>query len=316
MSSIAAALRCTRVWSLPITSRSPYPAISSTRPSRRFTADGLEIDLFKCGGQHAGSVHVLTVRARARRPASGHPRGLLPETSVSPRSSRSPRRGDARARAGVPADTTLPPSRITTRSQTSSISLRRCEFRRYGHAALAAAPRGACAPLRLPTGSSALVGSSSSGSGGDPTSAWAIPSRCCIPFDIASTWSACAPPPSPTSSSSSRRARAHHLASPARRWCMLEQLVRRHPSGKRNSSARYPIAARASREPARAPQTSTADAQAMARRAARDDGVWSGPSSGANIHRRPGRRAPARGARGSHDPGDSGLKYLSGELYT
>ncbi len=61
----------------------------------------------------------------------------------------------------------------------------------------------------------------------------------------------------------------------------------------------------------------TADAVAMARRAAREDGVWSGPSSGANIvaalvvARRLG-----EGARVVTIQVDSGLKYLSGELYT
>ncbi len=62
---------------------------------------------------------------------------------------------------------------------------------------------------------------------------------------------------------------------------------------------------------------STADAFATARRAARDEGVWSGPSVGANIHasltlaRRLG-----PGARIATIQVDSGLKYLAGELYT
>ena len=62
---------------------------------------------------------------------------------------------------------------------------------------------------------------------------------------------------------------------------------------------------------------STADASAMARRAAREDGVWSGPSTGANvtaalqIARRLG-----SGARVATVQVDSGLKYLAGELYS
>ena len=62
---------------------------------------------------------------------------------------------------------------------------------------------------------------------------------------------------------------------------------------------------------------STADAMAMARRAAREDAVWSGPSSGANITaalqlaRRLG-----EGARVATVQVDSGLKYLAGELYS
>jgi len=62
---------------------------------------------------------------------------------------------------------------------------------------------------------------------------------------------------------------------------------------------------------------STADAQAIARRAARDEGVWSGPSSGANLTAAlaVARRLGA-GARVATIQVDSGLKYLSGELYT
>jgi cysteine synthase A len=61
---------------------------------------------------------------------------------------------------------------------------------------------------------------------------------------------------------------------------------------------------------------STADAFSMARRAAREDGVWSGPSTGANlvaalaVARRlgPGKRVATILV-------DSGLKYLDGDLY-
>lgn len=61
---------------------------------------------------------------------------------------------------------------------------------------------------------------------------------------------------------------------------------------------------------------STADAFAMARRAAREEGLWSGPSTGANLSialelaRRlgPGKRVVTPLV-------DSGLKYLSGDLF-
>jgi cysteine synthase A len=61
---------------------------------------------------------------------------------------------------------------------------------------------------------------------------------------------------------------------------------------------------------------STADAMAMARRAAREEGIWSGPSSGANLVAalELARRLGA-GARVATLQVDSGLKYLSGELY-
>jgi cysteine synthase A len=62
---------------------------------------------------------------------------------------------------------------------------------------------------------------------------------------------------------------------------------------------------------------STADAFAMARRAAREEGLWSGPSTGANLWvalelaRRlgPGKRVVTPLV-------DSGLKYLAGDLYS
>jgi len=62
---------------------------------------------------------------------------------------------------------------------------------------------------------------------------------------------------------------------------------------------------------------STADAVAMARRAAREEGLWSGPSTGANLSvalelaRRlgPGKRVVSPLV-------DSGLKYLGGDLYS
>ncbi|HSK51859.1 MAG TPA: cysteine synthase, partial [Clostridia bacterium] len=60
----------------------------------------------------------------------------------------------------------------------------------------------------------------------------------------------------------------------------------------------------------------TADAVAMARRAAREEGIWSGPSTGANLvvalelARRLGERS-----RVATLQVDSGLKYLSGDLY-
>ena len=62
---------------------------------------------------------------------------------------------------------------------------------------------------------------------------------------------------------------------------------------------------------------STADAMAMARRAAREDAVWSGPSSGANITAalQVARRL-GEGARVATVQVDSGLKYLAGELYS
>jgi cysteine synthase A len=61
---------------------------------------------------------------------------------------------------------------------------------------------------------------------------------------------------------------------------------------------------------------SSSDAIAMARRAAREDGVWGGPSTGANLT---AALAVARrlgpGARVATIQVDSGMKYLRGEVY-
>ena len=62
---------------------------------------------------------------------------------------------------------------------------------------------------------------------------------------------------------------------------------------------------------------STADAFATARRAAREEGVWSGPSTGANITAALGvARRLGEGVRVATIQVDSGLKYLAGELYS
>jgi cysteine synthase A len=61
---------------------------------------------------------------------------------------------------------------------------------------------------------------------------------------------------------------------------------------------------------------STAEAFAMARRAAREEGLWSGPSTGANLEAalRVARRL-GEGKRVATVLVDSGLKYLGGDLY-
>ena len=62
---------------------------------------------------------------------------------------------------------------------------------------------------------------------------------------------------------------------------------------------------------------STADAFDMARRATRTEGLFSGPSTGANLVAALGRRPPARSwsARVVTIQVDSGLKYLGGTLF-
>ena len=113
---------------------------------------------------------------------------------------------------------------MTTRSQTSSTSLRRCEFKSTETPRPRSSSRSA-RTVRRPAGSSALVGSSRTRNRGAPIIAWAIPSRCCMPFDI---WSTLRSPTSarPTSSSSRPRSagaavrsdqalvQAHHLVGP------------------------------------------------------------------------------------------------------
>ena len=95
----------------------------------------------------------------------------------------------ARRRRGRPARprrSSVPRSTMTTRSQTSSTSDSRCEFSSTA-TPRSRRPSSSSRTVRRPAGSSALVGSSSSTSRGSPMSACAMPRRCCIPFDIAST---------------------------------------------------------------------------------------------------------------------------------
>ena len=104
-----------------------------------------------------------------------------------------------------------------------------------------------------PAGSSALVGSSSTSIGGAPISACAIPSRCCMPFDIDSIRRA-ATSARPTSSSSRRRSPSPP-SDPASPWCIFRSSSAVIQPGNRNSSARYPSFARAGADPAGAPHT-------------------------------------------------------------
>ena len=61
---------------------------------------------------------------------------------------------------------------------------------------------------------------------------------------------------------------------------------------------------------------STDDAMAMARRAAREEGLWSGPSTGANlVAALRVARELGEGRRVVTVLVDSGLKYLGGPLY-
>ena len=163
---------------------------------------------------------------RARRRSRARPRAPRSRRPARRPRSRSRRRAVRWSSAGVPRATIRPRVRMATRSQTSSTSLSRCEL------STTATPRSRSSPsrsrtMRRPTGSSALVGSSSISSFGSPTSAWAIPSRCCMPFDIAPTLVSRASA-SPTSSSSS--ARSPRPASRAReRLVQGDQLVGREP---------------------------------------------------------------------------------------
>src|SRR6185312_12095062 len=155
--------------------------------------------------------------------------------------------------AGTPAATTSPARRIATRSQTSSISESRCELSRTD----TPRPRSSSSrtrTIRRPAGSSAEVGSSRTSTRGEPTSACAIPRRCCIPFDMPSTRR---PRASERATSSSSRPRS--AAPPSEcvsRWWSERTSSAVYQPGKRKSSARYPSSARAARLPARAPATS------------------------------------------------------------
>ena len=126
---------------------------------------------------------------------------------------------------------------IATRSHTSSTSLRRCELRRT------ATPRcrsssSSWRTVRRPAGSSALVGSSRSRRSGVPISAWAIPSRCCMPLDIVSIArsAASSSPTSRRSSLSFRRA----AVGAGETLVENEELVCRVPAGEAEELGQVP----------------------------------------------------------------------------
>ena len=135
--------------------------------------------------------------------------------------------GRARS-SGRPSATSSPRSMIATRSQTCSTSLSRWVLRSTAtprRRSSTSSPR----TVRRPAGSSALVGSSRSSSAGCPTSACAIPRRCCMPFDIVSMRRSRASV-RPTSSSSSARSAAPP-AGAGEPLMQREQLVGARPPG-------------------------------------------------------------------------------------
>ena len=152
--------------------------------------------------------------------------------------------------------------------------------------------------IRRPPGSSALVGSSSSRSLGDPISACAIPRRCCIPFDIVSTrWARASP--SPTSSSRSPRS-AVPPAEPVSFWCSSSSSSAVSQPGKpeelgevAGAGARLEAARGRAHRPRRSPRS--------ARRARRRSWSasscrprWGRAARRAALRRPRGRRRPAR----------------------
>ena len=164
-------------------SRSAKPAMIQTRSS---AAHHLEVGVLERRAHDADLVDVLArLDQLAHDPRDVLARGLR-EVRARRARSRPRRRPRCESSAGVPAATTSPRAIIATRSQTSSTSDSRCEF------SSTATPRSrsvssSSRTVRRPAGSSALVGSSSSSSLGSPIIACAIPSRCCMPFDIAPT---------------------------------------------------------------------------------------------------------------------------------
>ena len=146
---------------------------------------GLEVDLLERGHDPA-----RRRSARRRHEAPRRARDLVARGArgtAARRTPSRPRRRAARASsAGAPAATIRPARMIATRSQTSSTSLSRWELSSTATTA-AAQPSSSSRTMRRPTGSSAPSARRAAAARGAPTSACAIPSRCCMPFDICST---------------------------------------------------------------------------------------------------------------------------------
>ena len=165
------------------------------------------------------------IASATRRGASSR---VAPPTMRVPSSVSSSTPRGRESSAGEPAATTWPARRIATRSQTSSISDSRCELSRT-ETPRSRSSSSRTRTTRRPAGSSAEVGSSRTSMRGEPTSACAIPRRCCIPFDMPSTRRSRA---SSSETRSSNRARS--AAPPPERAEPLvekEHLVGRVPAG-------------------------------------------------------------------------------------
>ena len=142
--------------------------------------------------------------------ALGLPRGASRASAGGDRSvscSRSSRWPSSSAR--VPDAATRPRSRMTTRSQTRSTSPIRCELSSTATPRLRRSSTMSRTSTR-PSGSSALVGSSSTTSSGRATRATASPRRCCMPLEKPPTRSP-ARSARPTSARHSRCSAARHV---------------------------------------------------------------------------------------------------------
>ena len=257
-------------------------------PGRRLRAS--------CGGPRPGR------RARPRRPArrrsAARPRARRPRRPRTPdavSTSTPPRPASS---SGVPALTSRPRTMIATRSQTSSTSLSRCELSRTA----TPRPRSSSSrsrTIRRPTGSRALVGSSSSSSRGaadqrlgEPSSSTSLATRRL--------------PPEPAqleqvSAGERRRAdrQAGHAVRRPRHPVLIEKIsLRRRSSGTAAAPAR-PLAAGARAELGELARTLRRAPRAASRSSAAGRGRAAASSPAGP---RPGCRGPRRGARGRPRP--------------
>ena len=134
---------------------------------RRGAADGLQVGVLERRREHADARRRPRPRRRARARSAARPRAVASANVRTPLPVSTSTPPGRLSWAGVPAATTSPPLMIATRSQTSSTSDSRCEF----SSTLTPRSRSRSSSARTvcrPEGSSALVGSSSSSSRGDP----------------------------------------------------------------------------------------------------------------------------------------------------
>ena len=260
---------------------------SATNGSGRASGRQLE----RVRGPRATDVALMPLAAERREQARGRRRSSrLP--------SREPRTPAMSGRR--PTVASRPPATIATRLQSVSASEQDVRAEEDRRAARRAARRISARMSRRPSGSSPDIGSSRKITSGSLTSAWAMPTRCTMPFEYFRSCMRRSAPRPTWSSSRPARARQSAAAYVEQRREVVSAAPR--PSGCRRSTGspgRYPIRRRTV-EVADGPPENRRPGQRSGRPAASAASAsWSCRRRWARESRRPRRARPASVSRSS-----------------